>query len=350
MKPKSVFYKAYFTVIALFSVALIIGLLVFRGWLADYEAAQPEPIVNKLIESHIKTGDLYSVKDKYNLKISDYETKSNFDSFLKSLTDGKELTGTTSAVKPEGCDAAYQIKADGEKILNVYLKKDGKTKRYFVSGCEFDSSVYKTLKITAASDAEIKINGVAVKAEDRKDEPLPDIKSDLLKSDKLIKKQIISITDLLNEPESVTATSGKKALTVENDSGVYSVAEDFPEKSAVGDFAGKAASTYAEYMQNDSNLTNIKKYIDDTTELYKNIKSSLVIFSLDHEGHTIKDIKTTDFHKYNDSLFSCRVRLTNALKRNGAIYEDKFDKYVYLKKDGDTYKAIDMQNTGDSVK
>ena len=30
MKPKSVFYKAYFTVIALFSVALIIGLLVFR--------------------------------------------------------------------------------------------------------------------------------------------------------------------------------------------------------------------------------------------------------------------------------------------------------------------------------
>lgn len=350
MKPKSVFYKVYFTVVTLFFAALIIGLLVFRNWLADYEAAQPEPIVNKLIESHIKTGNLYSVKDEYSLKISDYETKSNFDSFLKSLTDGKELTGTTSAVKPEDCDAAYQIKAGDEKILNVYLKKNGKTKKYFVSRCEFENSVYKTCKITAPSDAEIKINGVTVKSEDRKDEELPNIKSDLLKSDNLIKKQIINITGLLNEPESVTAKSGNKELTVENDSGVYNTIEDFPEKSAMSDFAGKAASTYAEYMQNDSNLTNIKKYIDDTTELYKNIRSSLVIFSLDHEGHTIKDIKTTDLHKYNDNLFSCRVRLTNALKRNGAIYEDKFDKYVYLKKDGDAYKAIDMQNTGDSVK
>lgn len=350
MKPKSVFYKVYFTVIALFSVALITGLLVFRNWLSEYEAAQPEPIVNTLIEEHIKTGDLYSVKNEYNLKISDYETESNFNSFIKSLTDGKEITGTTSAVKPKDCDAAYQIKAGDEKILNVYLKKNGKAKKYFVSRCEFENSVYKTCKITAPSDAEIKINGVTVKSEDRKDEELPNIKSDLLKSDNLIKKQIINITGLLNEPESVTAKSGNKELTVENDSGVYNTIEDFPEKSAVSDFAGKAASTYAEYMQNDSNLTNIKKYIDSSTELYNNIKTSLVIFSLDHEGHTIKDIKITDLHKYNDNLFSCRVRLTNALKRNGALYEDKFDKYVYLKKDGDSYKAIDMQNTGDSVK
>ena len=350
MKPKSLFYKIYFSVIALFVIALAVGLLVFRSWLSGYEAAQPEPIVNKLIEEHIKTCDLYSVKDEYNLKISDYESKKSFDSFFKALTDGKEITGTTLPVKPKDCDAAYQIKANDERILNVYLKKNAKTKKYFVSGCEFDSSVYKTCKITASSDAEIKINGITVKNEDRKDEELPNIKSDLLKSDDLNKKQIINVTGLLSEPESVTAMSGNKSLTVENDSGVYTVAEDFPEKESVADFAGKAASTYAEYMQNDSSLANIRKYIESSTELYQNIKTSLVIFSLDHEGHTIKDIKTTDFHKYNDKLYSCRVRLTNVLKRNGALYEDKFDKYVYLQKDGESYMAVDMQNTGDSVK
>lgn len=350
MKQKSLFYKIYFAAVAVFAVLLITGLFIMHGRLADYEAAQPEPTVNRLIETKIKTGDIYSEREEYSLKLSPYETKESFNSALKELTNGKEITAASSSVKPKDCDVAYNIKAGDTVLFNVYLKKNGKTKKYAVSGLEFDSSVYKSFKITAPSDAEVKINGITVNPEDRADEKLPNIKSDLLKSDKLIKKQIITANDLLNKPESVTASSGGKELTVREDGGVYSVVQSFDEMKAVGDIAGKAASVYAEYMQNDSNLASVKKYIDSDTDFYTNIRKSLVMFVLEHQSYAIKDLTVTDYHKYSDDLFSCRVRLVNALNRNGAIYEDKFDKYVYLRRDGNTYKAIDMQNTGDSVK
>lgn len=219
MKQRSLFYKIYFTAVAVFAVLLITGLFIMHGRLADYEAAQPEPTVNRLIETKIKTGDIYSEREEYSLKLSPYETKESFNSALKELTNGKEITAASSSVKPKDCDVAYNIKAGDTVLFNVYLKKNGKTKKYAVSGLEFDSSVYKSFKITAPSDAEVKINGITVNPEDRADEKLPNIKSDLLKSDKLIKKQIITANDLLNKPASVTASSGGKELTVEEDGG-----------------------------------------------------------------------------------------------------------------------------------
>lgn len=343
MKQKSLFYKIYFSVIAIFILLLITGILVFRNWLAGYEAAQPEQIVNTVITEYLEKGSLYSVKDEYKLKLSKYETQKSFDLTVKELTDGKNLTSLSSALKPEDCDVAYVIKADDSDFLKVYLKKDAKTKKYSISGMEFDKSLYQTFTVTATSDAAVKINGVEVDAADISDEELPNLKN-YTDSGKIIKKQIITADCLLNKPESVTATSGDKTLQVDESDNCYVVVQDFAEKEAVSDIAGKAASTYAAYMQNDSNLTNIKKYIDSNTEFYTNIRTSLVMFSLEHESYAIKNLSVTDLHKYSDNLFSCRVRLTNILTRKGNTYEDNFDKYVYLRRDGDSYKAIDMQN------
>lgn len=343
MKQKSLFYRIYFSVIAIFVLLLAVGIFVFRNWLAGYEAAQPEQIVNTVITEYLEKGDLYSVKDEYNLKLSRYETQKSFNSAIKELTDGKKFTSLSSALKPKDCDAAYVIKADDSDFLKIYLKKDGKTKKYSVSGMEFDKSLYQTFTVSATSDASVKINGVDVDAGDIADEELPNLKN-YTNNGKIIKKQIITADFLLNKPESVTATSGKKTLQVSESDNCYVVVQDFAEKDAVSDIAGKAASTYAAYMQNDSNLTNIKKYIDPNTEFYTNIRTSLVIFSLEHESYQIKNLSVTDLHKYSENLFSCRVRLTNVLTRKGNTYEDKFDKYVYLRRDGDTYKAIDMQN------
>lgn len=50
MKQKSLFYKIYFTAVAVFAVLLITGLFMMHGRLADYEAAQPEPTVNALLK------------------------------------------------------------------------------------------------------------------------------------------------------------------------------------------------------------------------------------------------------------------------------------------------------------
>ena len=152
---------------------------------------------------------------------------------------------------------------------------------------------------------------------------------------------------MLSDEPQITAKTGSTSLPVEKNGAVYNVVQEFAEKDAVGKIAGKAASVYAEYMQNDSSMTQIRKYMATDTKFYKNLRTSLVIFVLEHDKYEIKDLKTSDFHKYSSDLFSCRVTLINELTRKGEKYQDHFDKYVYLRRDGDTYKVLDMQNTGD---
>ena len=145
---------------------------------------------------------------------------------------------------------------------------------------------------------------------------------------------------MLSDEPQITAKTGSTSLPVEKNGAVYNVVQEFAEKDAVGKIAGKAASVYAEYMQNDSSMTQIRKYMATDTKFYKNLRTSLVIFVLEHDKYEIKDLKTSDFHKYS-------VTLINELTRKGEKYQDHFDKYVYLRRDGDTYKVLDMQNTGD---
>ncbi len=346
MKTHSLFYKIYFSAVALFAVGLTVFLFAFGGWLKAYEAAQPEQIMSAFMNNDVKGGKISAVKDKYHISVSKYETNDSIDKAFTAATKGKELTFATSAIKPEGCDLAYSVKSGDSKLMSVYLKRDSK-KRYSISGIDFDKKLYKSYKISATSDAEISVNGVIVEDGDRKNEELPDIDSALTKSGSIINKQIISLDNMLNDEPQITAKSGSTALPVEKNGTVYNVVQEFAEKEAVGKLAGKAASVYAEYMQNDSSMGQIRKYMDTDTKFYKNLRTSLVIFALDHEKHVIKDLKTTDFHKYSDNLFSCRVTLINELTRRGEKYQDKFDKYVYLRRDGDTYKVLDMQNTGD---
>ncbi len=346
MRTRSLFYKIYFSAIAIFVAALIVFLFVFGSWLKKYEAAQPEQIMSAFMNNDVKSGKLSAVKDKYHINVSKYETNESLDKALSTATKDKELTFATSSIKPEGCDLAYSVKSGDSKLMSVYLKRDDK-KRYSISGIDFDKKLYKTYKISATSDAEISVNGVTVKNEDRKNEELPDIDNALTKGSNIINKQIITLDNMLSDEPQIKAKTGSTSLPVEKNGTVYNVVQEFAEKDAVGKIAGKAASVYAEYMQNDSSMTQIRKYMATDTKFYKNLRTSLVIFVLEHDKYEIKDLKTSDFHKYSNDLFSCRVTLINELTRKGEKYQDHFDKYVYLRRDGDTYKVLDMQNTGD---
>lgn len=207
MKTHSLFYKIYFSAVALFAVGLTVFLFAFGGWLKAYEAAQPEQIMSAFMNNDVKGGKISAVKDKYHISVSKYETNDSIDKAFTAATKGKELTFATSAIKPEGCDLAYSVKSGDSKLMSVYLKRDSK-KRYSISGIDFDKKLYKSYKISATSDAEISVNGIIVEDGDRKNEELPDIDSTLTKSGSIINKQIISLDNMLNDEPQITAKSG----------------------------------------------------------------------------------------------------------------------------------------------
>ena len=348
MKNKPLFYKIYFSCLAVFGVLIIIGLIAFNGWLASYENAQPENIVNNIVETYVKANNVFGLKAQHKLDVSAYETADTVNSAVAAAINGKTVTSSTLAARPEGCDLAYTIKADEQKLLNVYLKKNegsALTSTYEILKISLADEFYKPIKIMLPTGAKAFVNGIAVSDADIKTSELPKIPNNYAAGN-LSAPQYADIYNLVSENPTVTAFAGEQELNVTKSGSQYLVAQDISNSEKISNFAIEASKTYSAYMQNDGSLNKIKKYFSNDTEFYENLRTSLVIFSLDHEGFRFDDAASHEILKYSDSIYSCRVTLTQVLIRNGAEYKDYYNKNVYIYVDGQNMKVIDLQSSG----
>ncbi len=351
MSAKPLFYKIYFSVLIVFAVILVVTLFLLGGWLKGYEAGQPATIVNKIIENNLKTGDVYSLKESANLAVSPYDSADAVKDAVKARIEGKELSASSSAKRPEGCDMAYAIKSGDEKIMQIYLRRVGKasaigTSKYEVMGCELDKSFYNEINLSIPENAEVKINGIPLEKADRQDEKLTDSVKKELGDKAYNSRQTAKLSNLITADVTVTATQDGKNLEVVKNGNDISVLQyvDEAEKTAILDFATDASKTYAAYMQEDASLGKVAAFFDKKCEFYENVRTSLVTFALDHESYRFDDVKNGDVYKYSDDVYCCRVEFTQVLVRRGKEYKDHFKKNIFLKKSGKSYLVFDMQS------
>lgn len=350
MKTKSKFYKIYFSVVAVFLVLIAAFLLFLSNWLENFEAQQPETMTNTIIEDYLKSDNFYSIKGLATLSVSPYESKENINKVVAEAVKDKKLTYSSTASRIEGCDVAYTIKADNKKIINVYFKKTADSSqmfnRYEIISISFDSSLYKSVTITMPEKCEIKINGVLLGKEDIKTLSLPEIPKNY-KSENLKTDSFVTIDNLLSEEPLVEATQNGVKLEVFKKDTQYRIADNIDDDLSDGlsSFAIEASKTYSSYMQLDATLQDVNKYFATDTDFYTNLKTSLVIFALDHESFDFEDIKVHSIHKFSDNLYSCHVSLTQVLVRRGSDYRDYYNKNVFIYVDGDKMKVINLQST-----
>ncbi len=347
---KSKFYKIYFSVICVF-VLLIVAFLFFLGsWLKGFEATQPETIVNSIIEDYLKSDDFYKITDITTLNVSPYESEENVNEFIAESVKGKKLTASSTASKIEGCDVAYTIKADDKKLLTVYFKKTADSSqmfnRYEIMSASFDSSLFKSVTITMPQECDVKINGIYLKKENIKTLSLPEIpqkyKTEDLKTD-----SFVTVDKLLSDEPIIEASQNEVKLEIFKKDNQYRVADYIDDNLSdrLSAFAVDASKTYSSYMQLDAKLADINKYFATDTEFYTNLKTSLVIFALDHESFSFEDVKVHSIHKFSDNLYSCHVSLTQVLVRNGNDYRDYYNKNVFIYVNGDKMSVINLQST-----
>ncbi|MCQ2461702.1 MAG: hypothetical protein MJ115_06130 [Clostridia bacterium] len=342
---KSKFYKIYFSVIVIFLVALIAGLIILFTWLKSYEQSQPSTIVNSVITDYLDKGKFINLKKDLDLEVSEYENDATLESALSAAIKDKKLTFSHSSLKPEGVDAAFIIKADDSKILNVYLKKHKIGKGYDIAYVELAKGVMKTVNIVMPKGTDITINGIPLADDLREDSEFPSLPSTIdVKT--LTPTQTAKITGLLSETPEIKATENGKEVEVINEGTTYTVAQTIDK--AVGDkvqqTAQAAAEAYAAYMQKDGSFGAFAQYCDSSTPFYKNVASSLVQFVKNHNGFKNENMSVTSLTKYSDTLYSCRVSFKHILLLSNSTYSDNFDKIVFVTKNKDTYKVIDMQN------
>ena len=350
MTKKSVFYRIYFAVIALFFVALTVALIWLGGWLKSYEAAQPQNLINTIVENKLKNKDIDFLKQDCSLKISKYETEQNLTDLIDKFVDGKQLSSVVCATRPEGYDAAYTIKSGEEKFLNVYLKKDENSAsflpKYIIIGAEFDKDLYKTITVSMPQNVSVTINGIALTEKERKDDIIPDFVADYLKGETVIRQQSAVVDYLLSNEITITAKKDGKDISLTKNDNAYTVFQyiDNDVKKAVQTIATEGSKAYAGYMQGDATLAEVASYFNTNCDFYKNIRSSYTDHILEHTPEGFINVKNDEVFKYSDNIYSCRVKFTQVLKRNGMTYKIHFDKYVFLEKNGGNFRIIDIKS------
>lgn len=343
-KKRSKFYTIYFSVIIVFFIALIVGGILLFGWLRSYEQSQPTTIVNSVISEYIKPGKYDKLKKDFDIELSEYETEEHFYSLLHDNIDGKKLSISHSSLKPEGIDDAYIVKADDVKVLNIFLKKHKIGKGYDVDSIEVSKNLLKTIVINVYKDTDVTINGIEIADDLRVDGTIPELPK--VDAKKLSPPQTITLKGMLSEAQEVAATSGGKEVEVTVNGASYSVAQKINKDvaKAVQDTAQNAAVAYAAYMQKDGSIGELAKYTDTSTPFYRNVASTLIQFVKNHNGYKNDNMKVDSLMKYSDNLYSCHVSFNHTLILANTTYPDNFDKIVYVLKNGESYKVIDMQN------
>ncbi|MBQ5649873.1 MAG: hypothetical protein IIV03_07015, partial [Clostridia bacterium] len=148
------------------------------------------------------------------------------------------------------------------------------------------------------------------------------------------------------KPEiSVTDKDGKVTECVYIEDGNYWSAGflyDAALEAQFSDYVINAIEKYAAYMQMDGARADFIDYYDTDSELWQNIITTENYFVWEHEGYTFKDKKASEFYRYDENVFSCRVSMTHLLHRYGwEDYVDYIDMTIFLRNVNGKYVIFD---------
>lgn len=349
MAKKSSFYKIYFSLIAVFLVALTVGLILLNDVLKEYEAARPETVANGIFTEYIEKGNIYGLANICELNVSKFETADSVNGYFAEKTKDKKLDFKKSGSSVQSDEETYSVKADDETVMTVVFDKTGKKgkygfKKYSIKKAAFRKANLKSVTVNAPAGAKVSVNGKPCDVE-CDSEALPDFLKALNGSDKFRLLNTYTISGLLSSDVELTATDESGKLSVIKNGSSYSVVAnaDAARETEVMQFALDAAHAYAAYMQEDGGLAEVAKYCDTSTDFYKSVRKTPTQFVMDHSGFRFDNDTTSDYYEYDQNTYRCRVRFTQVLLSGSKTYTDQFDKYVYLVKTDSGLKVINIQ-------
>jgi hypothetical protein len=352
------------------------------AFLEEYESVQPKYVEAEVFDTYFKRIDydlLLKAADRGDgADLTEFETKEDLITYLKSMYSGKDITyysistgaaGTATIsldIKDIGKyfvdqfnsrgDIKYIVKAGEDKIAEFTLvhseseakKSKSGFKQYELGDIELFFFPHESVTVKLPKSSTLTVNGIKVSEkyrladvyeEDENNKRLPDGIEGIVyvayTVDKLYLKPEIAVTD--KDGKSI------ELEYIENDN-YYSAGFIYDDSLAAqySAYVINAIENYAAYMQMDGARADFIDYYDTDSDLWKNIISTENYFVLDHNSYSFKDQKATEFYRYNDDVFSCRVSMTHLLHRWAREdYVDYIDMTLFLRNVNGKYLIFD---------
>lgn len=352
MRKMKTHTKVILSVFSALLVLLILASAVLWSVLSAYEATRSKYVAEEVFERYFANYDFAGFLKAADPDYRPLETDENINSIIKNYYEGRKL-GFLRLDSEDDTEEKYAVIADSRQIAYFILKQSGKTARYGfkyyeLSGGEVQFPQYKKVTALVPAGYTLRLNGNTVDRSFVTESGIRHKSCDYVLEPAMgITYEKYSVMGIFEETALTAFSADGSEVAVDFDmaEGIYkaSVKYDDVLMSQYKDRCLSAARAYAKYMTNDGTLEELAEYLDKNKPIYKKIKGVDLNWIPVHTGHKITNEQASEFYRYSDEVFSCRVNLTVTLSRpDYSDHKENIDVIFYLHRSGDQYLIYDI--------
>lgn len=327
-----IFYTLYFLFILVFFLATYLAMQWVNGWLLDYQAAQPDVKAESVFSQLFTNPDWDALYVASGVEDSPFEGKEQFVTYMNNRVDPTQLTYLETSAGLSG-GKKYVVRMGDTQIATFTLTDQSQQNTtetglgrfthvpdWQLGAVEVFFQREGTYRIRKQDNHTALLNGVTVTddytiqvASTKADAYLPTgTKGNsicLQEINGLMEKPTVEIFDETGAQMEVSYDEDTQTFS----EGLQGSTIDVQEKTA----ALGAAESYCKWMIEElTDRGTLAKYYDPTSEAYKKIArlGHYDLWAQDNDGYEFKNEEITNFVRYSDTLFSCRVTLTMEVK------------------------------------
>lgn len=345
----SKFYKIYLSVVGAFLVLLVIGSVILTTVLSSYESSVPKNVAERYFNDYVLTYNFAALRGED----SEFESADVINAACKEKYEGRELTLIAAKSATDGSQG-YIVKCGDERVLSFSVDKSGEKTAYGFEKYKIGKVSFAftdDINIRAPENCTVYLNGKALGEAQKHEVKEEGEKIKLPDGLTPIKYVSYKVDGIVAEPSVTASTADGSSLPVSYSETAKLYEIKLGSDSALSDkyteYVITATKNYATYMADDGYFGMITKYFEPGTDTYNYIKDTSVSFVWDHDSYTFTDTWAGEFVEYSDTVFTCRVKMTqNLFLRNKEPYHDYIDLTLTMHKTGDTYLVYNIKNNG----
>lgn len=319
--------------------------------LDEYENSLPKYTVQSIFDEYFADPDFESLMALADCHAEGFNTDEDLAELFYNSTEGKKITWVYVA----GSDKTkINVKADGVKFAQYSIKACDETTENGFATYELDSIrlYYKTpysVKIKVPFNYTVSLNGVMLTDEYKTQSGITsDLRDTIPEGTYKFSYDEYTVKNLLCPYVPVAYNSKNEAVSLEYDEESETYTADFLYddglKSEFESWVIEAVEVYAARIQNAASMSQIRDYFEVGTETYERIKENPGSFVWDYDSYEFEDQSADDFYAYDESTFSCVVKLTQVMHwTNKEDYRENINVTIYLRCDDDgEYMIYDL--------
>ncbi len=345
------FWKGFYIYIGILAVFMIFVFIYVWNTMKKFQKSQPEHTVESLIET-LESGDISSIETTGGSK---FEPDFDGTEDLKNALDGKELD---YQLKTTGSDSlTYNILVGDKVVAEATLKSDSDKKVLgiiTISDWKVDKVVSKVAgnsrkyTITAPAGYKVKVNGIELGEDELKGEPKPVDNAEFIaeyttaptvvtyKVSGITKEPVVEAFDIAGNNVSIPDYAGKNKIEIGYQT--EEISEDL--KSYVLQVAFHYSDFFTGTLEGEQDgLGTIRQYFPEGSyyiDLADKYRVGDMWMYSDLISSEFKDVSVSEYTKYSDTCFSCRVKFVRSMVLNTheSREETSDETFYYVNIDG----------------